>query len=653
MLPVLLGLLVVVLAPGGAVLAAAGVRGLPLVALAAPVSAAVLGGGAVLLGLVGIGWQWWAAAVLTAIGSAVAWALAQWHGPPAALREGGRPDGRRPLVVGAVVAAVVGAVPLAAGMRRPDRVPQTWDTVFHLNALRYVEDTGRASSLGLAGLNDQVSGTGFYPAGWHVLVGTVVDAAGVDPAVAANASTLLLGGVVLPLGTGLAARALVPSWRYSAAVGAVAGASFAALPTFMSSFGTLFPNSWATGSLPAVLAAAVLVLRRPDLLSWAVLLVALGGAVLIHPSALFGAGLMGAPFLLAGLLRRWHRLLGVRRGRRVVVEGAVLALVGVAAAVALATSSALDDVRTYPRAPIETMAQAVGEALLDAPLSGLRYGVPDASWILGVLLVAGIVRATTDPDRREWVAGFLLAVGAFAISAGAPADSPFRAYVTGFWYNDPVRLAGQLPVLAAPLVTLGLAAVVHWAAARLSGPDTPRRLRAVPPVVTAAAVPLLLLLVLLATGGGYAGKRADRMTFDYWPANDSGPRQLLTPGEERLLRDLDEQLPEDAVVLADPFNGGALAYALGDRDVVFPHVTGTWSEQGLELRDSEVDPTDADSCRLLEEFGVTHLYVDSSIYRQGSTAQVRFAALDEVPDTGVRLTARADGAALYEVTGCS
>ena len=54
-----------------------------------------------------------------------------------------------------------------------------------------------------------------------------------------------------------------------------------------------------------------------------------------------------------------------------------------------------------------------------------------------------------------------LAVTAFAISAGVSADSPLRDYVTGFWYNDPVRLAGQVPVVAAPMAAVGVWAVTR------------------------------------------------------------------------------------------------------------------------------------------------------------------------------------------------
>ena len=71
-IPVLLGALVVVFGCGGAVLVAAGVRGLALLALAPAVTAAVLGGGAVIAGFLGVPWQAWFGLLATALGVGIA-----------------------------------------------------------------------------------------------------------------------------------------------------------------------------------------------------------------------------------------------------------------------------------------------------------------------------------------------------------------------------------------------------------------------------------------------------------------------------------------------------------------------------------------------------------------------------------------------------
>ncbi|MGZ6866329.1 MAG: DUF6541 family protein [Blastococcus sp.] len=648
-LPVLLVVLAVVLVPGAALLAALGVRGLPLLALAAPATAAILGGGAILVGFADVPWQPWVGLLLTVLVAAIGWLLRRWWGAPEALR-GPTPDrAGRILVGGAVVAALVGALPLALGIRHVDRVPQTWDAVFHLNALRYIVDTGRASSLLLGGLNNHLTGAGFYPAGWHVTAATVMQVVGADPAVVANLMMLVLAGLIIPAGTALASRALMPDWRWAGGVGAVAGSLFTALPAMMVSWGTLWPNAWGTGALPALLGASLLALRRPSLTAWAAILIALGGAALLHPSSLFAFALLGAPLAVQALIRRW-RGLGAERRRRLVGEAVALGVLILVVPVVLGSSNLLASIKAYSWGQVETMSQAVGEALLDAPLSQRDYGVSGASWLLGGLLAVGVVRAAATRDQRAWVVSLAFAVGAYAISAGAPVDSFLRDYVTGYWYNDPVRLASLGPVVAAPLVAVGVRAIVGWARSVL--PVRSERSARVVRLFEVAAVPAVVVLVLVLTAGGYAQKREGRLAFWYWPAVGAPNRQLVTPAEEKLLRRIDELTPPNATVLADPYGGGELAYALGDRKVVFPHLSGAATPAELQILTLMPDLNDPRTCSVLNDLGVDYLYVDPELYVGNLATHARFAALDRPPSAGVELLASADKAALYKITKC-
>lgn len=651
-IPVILVVLVVALAPGAAALAALGVRGLPLLALAAPASVGLLGSAAIVLGFAGIGWAPWVVPVLVVVAVLAALGIRTWLGVPHALSQPLPPGGMRRFVGAAIAAAVLGAVPIARAFQRLDRPAQSYDAIFHLNAVRYIAETGRASSLLLGTMNSPVKSESFYPAGWHVVAGTVVDLIGADPAAVANAMTLVLAGLILPAGTALATQALIPSWRWSAAVGAVMGTVFAALPALMSSFGTLFPNAWATACLPAILGATILCLRYSGLTAWIALLLAGVGVLLLHPSSLFGFVLLGLPLLVRALVTRWRRLQSSGRGRRVVVDWVILASIALVGVVVVTRSSIFASVRGFPRSPVETMAQAVGEALLDAPLSAFAYGIQSASWLVAGLIVLGFAHAATDRELRPWAWSLALAVGAYAIAAGAPGGSFLRT-VTGFWYNDPPRLAGQVPVIAAPMAAIGVWVVARWlnrfveGSRVLSGGSTAAR------VVRIAGVPVLLILALVLTGGGYAHKREARIAFDYWPDPSVTARQLVTPAEESLLRDLPHLVPKGATVLADPWSGGAWAYALGDRKVLFPHVSGAFLPEAQELRAVMPNLTDPRTCPLLNDLKVRYLYVDADPFWAGSGGQLAFADLDVVPFSGVRLVRRADTAALYQITACS
>ena len=651
--PVLLTVLVVVLIPGGAVLAALGVRGVALLALAAPASAAVLGGGAIILGLVGVGWAAWEVLPLTAVGVLVAVGLRRRFGSPEALRHAPPAGAGWYFGGGLAVAALVGGVPVALGLHRLDRPPQTYDSVFHLNAVRYIEDTGHASSLLLGGLNIQTSGSTFYPAGWHVLAATVVDSIGADPAAVANAMTIVLAAIVLPAGTALATHALLPAWKWGSGVGAICGSVFASLPVLMSTYGTLWPNSWATGSMPAVLGAAALCLRRRRLTSWVAVLLALAGAALLHPSAFFGCGLLFLPMLVQLVARRWLRLRAGGNVRRVLAEAAVPAVLLVAGLVIVTRSAVFASVLKYQRVPVESLAHAFIEPVLDVPLIGFVYGLRHPAYLLAVLIGLGALTALRHPRLRPWVFSLGLAVTAFAISAGVSADSPLRDYVTGFWYNDPVRLAGQVPVVAAPMAAVGVWAVTRmftraadWVGPRL-GTDAARTV-----AVRSAGAAVLVILAVVLTGAGYASKRANRVDYEYWPAADEHSRQLVSPAEETLLRDLPQLLPRNAVILADPFSGGSLAYALGDRRVVFPHMAGSFAPAALDALALMPDLQNPQTCVDLDTLGARYLYVDQYVYFVGHAGQGAYSQLDQVPDAGVRLIRRGGSAALYEITAC-
>ncbi|MGZ6838932.1 MAG: DUF6541 family protein [Frankiaceae bacterium] len=611
----------------------------------------MLGGGAIVVGLFGVPWGPVFVLVLTVVGALVGVGIRRTLGPPDAFRPA-RPSGRWIAIGWTVAAALLGAVPIARGLRRLDRPPQTYDAVFHLNAIRYIEETGKASSLLLGGLNHPAAGRGFYPAGWHVLAATVAESIGADPAAVANAMTLVLGGVVLPAGTALAARALMPAWRWSAAVGAVMGTLFGSLPVLMASYGTLWPNAWATACLPAVLGATVLCLRVASPTAWVALALAGAGMILLHSSSVFAYGLLASPIIFQALIRRWRRLAANGGVRRVVIEVAVPSVVLALGAVVLEHSATFTAVRTYPRQPYESMAQAVGEGLLDAPLSTQAFGIASASWLLGGLVVLGVVHAASDSRQRAWVWSLVFAVGAFAVSAGAPADSFLRGYLTGFWYNDPPRLAGQVPTVAAPLAAVGIWVIARWLGRMFTGTFGLGELGAGPRFARLAGVPILVALALVVTGFGYAHKKTERMAFDYWPDAADHARQLVTPAEEKLLRDLPHLTPPDAVILADPFSGGSLAYALGDRHVVFPHMTGTYPLAATETQQLLPDLGNLQTCADLHTLGVRYLYIDRYHYFDGLAAQAPYVKLDIVPSSGVTLVRRAGTAALYEVTAC-
>lgn len=188
---VLLGLGVFVV-PGLLLVLAAGLRGWWLWAAAPAVGLGAIAALSVLFSFAGIGFSRVAVGLAVALVAVVVYAVRRvcgWSRATETLHLG------LPwfTAVGLVVAAVLAAVGAATGMVDPDAVPQAWDAVFHLNAVRYVLDTGDASPLHLGTLTMPLKDVAIYPSAWHAVTAlTVID----SPAVAANVVSILVAAVV-------------------------------------------------------------------------------------------------------------------------------------------------------------------------------------------------------------------------------------------------------------------------------------------------------------------------------------------------------------------------------------------------------------------------------------------------------------------------
>ena len=104
-----------------------------------------------------------------------------------------------------MVGLVAVSVPAMWGMGRPERLPHQPDTLFHLNTIQLMRDTGAASSLHAAELNS-AGGAGFHPAAFHDIPVAVATITGADVRVAANATALVAGAAIWTTGCILLAR---------------------------------------------------------------------------------------------------------------------------------------------------------------------------------------------------------------------------------------------------------------------------------------------------------------------------------------------------------------------------------------------------------------------------------------------------------------
>lgn len=602
---VLVGIAVLFL-PGALVLVPWKVSALRTVALAPPVSVAILSVSGLACAVTGV--RWGAAAVLVTflavLAISVASALGMRRvGDRAGTEEhfGGSPSSPwRPGVLGASAAGTAIAVafflhPFTTALQGPDLLAQRFDNAFHLNALAYVVRTGDASPFSLG----KLVGAGFYPPGWYQLNGLVELLTGLPGPAVIQATTLVMIFLVWPLGVSLLVETLLhPGWVVRV-VAPVLAMSFMAFPWIFMSWGLLYPNLLGFLMTPA-LVAAVVWLTRPTFTAWhricpalAMVAVVAFGTLSAHPNAFLTAAAILLPYLVLRTVRLARRDLAlVTRIQRAVMALAALAIPVVWVALAPTTVVA-------PWIAYETLPQAIGEAL-----TGSALGAP-AALVPAVLVLLGILMLLRSRERRWMGISAVLIGSVFVVSAGAD-NGLFRDIVSGPYYRDNYRAAAALATFLPLVAAAGAEGVVRLAAAaaqRISrrpdadGPaGVPRAHVMFTLVVGIVASSLLSWSVTSSKGFDFAMEQV-RIAFKFDETSS-----ILTPDERELMERIPSEVPVDETVVVDPWDGGGLVYAFGSRNVSEFYMFSSGEDEDVDvirhsLRDVADDPA---VCRALD-----------------------------------------------------
>ena len=666
--------MLILVLPGLFLTFAMNLRGLLRAALAVPLTVAGFAASAVIFGLVGVPWNPLTVAIAFLVVGAGLWAalipVRRKHPHPrlGQIRWGALREQMTSQSIALWCAFIVGAGLIAHRLKlileTPDAISQTYDAIFHYNALQYIHDTGNASSLTLGGLGVTAEAT-FYPAAWHNTAAMVATVTEFSPLVIANAMTFILCALVWTLGClYFATRLFGHHPAITVSTGLVA-ACFPAFPFLLSFYGNLFPNTMSIAFLPVLLGMLTEVLglshdarieaRTP---LWLAILLVVGATGLAHPSSV----LLALLILLIMLLTVWWRAVAGRRPWWIIVLGAVGLVVG---------GYLLQQIWFAGRAgqqasswkPHMTSPGALGEAL--GPVFPNAMHLP---WglVIVTLLGASVVLRT----RARWVVGaWALMVWMYVLVASSR-ETMFRYDWTGIWYNDSNRLLALLPLLAVPLAAAGCAAIVKWAAHKLlalvdrvapgkrSGSTADDAARTSPAHtlhhsrVAGALGGALAVLIGFITLQGAA--MTDVVNYGRTEYGMEGPTPLLTPDEQALIERLPDEVPEDAVVFGNPVTGTSLAYAMADVDVLIPHngliADGEASTIVHHLEDLQTNP---DVCPALEKHNVQYV-LDFGKEQVNPFAYFNAAGSDEIgPDNGfILIDEQGPNAKLYEIGGC-
>ncbi len=645
---------VIVFLPGYLVVRCWRVTGLVAVGVAAPVTISLVAVVAVFANMVGLRWHVWlviaAAAVLAVAGLILRPLLPapRKHHPRKPLRA------RWQLLVH-LGALLIPALLITRGLTKmigaPDHFSQTYDAVFHLNAIRYILETGSGSSVTLGGMYSNGAEPAPYPAAWHDLVSLVVQVAGVSIPEAINAVTLVIGALVWPVGAIFLTTRATGMRPVPVLFAGALSATFGAFPYLLTNFGVLYPFFMSIALLPAGLALVAMTTgvgvrgATPRWLAMLLFALVVPGIALTHPSTLLVLLLLSLPILVVALVRYRRRVKAIGRAAEVRYWAGVVLMIGYVA-VGIVLWMRVRPNATNVWRPIETIPQAIGKVI------AAGFSMQGPTWVVFLLTLVAIGLAM----RRQitwWLLGiYAIAAGLYVVVAAAP-DGRVRTFITGVWYNDPFRLAGQLPVVIVVVATVSATWLYTVALDRLATRRaTFERLRNTPTANPVAAATAFAVAVVLGVVGQYSSVNYEvKRGQPTYALNENSI--VVSTDELALMRRLDDEIPEGDAIIGNPWTGTALAYAFSGRRMLTPHVGGEIPEDIRYVMDhlDDIDD-DPEVCSIVRDL---HAYwVLDFDGRQVHNRNVQFDGLDSLfTNPGVdEVDHEGLHARLYRVTAC-
>ena len=257
--PLIVGALIILI-PGLIVALAMRQRGVEALGLAAPISVGIFGVSAIFASKVGVRFSFLIplafAVILAGLGYLICRLLGSrgWLDFPAPQKRRDQQENTAivrsgwftPQTLAAGLSVLVGFILLyisiARAIGRPEYISQTYDVNFHLNAIRYMADTGDASSLTIANMTSGGEAPTFYPAVWHGIATVIYQVTGISVPATANLMSVLVGAVIWPLSVMYLVRSTMRASIPALLSVGVVSASFTAFPMLLIHFGVLYPK---------------------------------------------------------------------------------------------------------------------------------------------------------------------------------------------------------------------------------------------------------------------------------------------------------------------------------------------------------------------------------------------------------------------------
>ena len=614
---------------------------------------------AIVLGKTGIPWSLISfvpvAAVLVAAAAGLMWLVGRrWP----ALASASWPGNDVPVawpVVGAVLGGFLVLHMTEDMVYGPEAFSQSLDNSFHMNAIRWIQEHGDASSLTLGAVSAADQQPTFYPAGWHDFVSLIYSTTGTSIATATIVTVLLTASFVWPCSL-VAFSLSIPKRRrlQALAIPAIIG-GFAAFPGLLLRWGVLFPNLLGYALLPtfvALMAHLVQALLRREfsvLLSLGLsALVGIAGLALVHPNAVVSAVVFALPMLLAGVVQvsRSHELaLRQKWVGSLLLVGVSIGCVGAWLVLRPGASAS----NTWE--PMLTE----GEALYQFLFLGLENANQlrdtfNPSYLAGFLALWG-AGYLLYKHRNLWLIASWALIGYLWIIAATVPRGDFRLLMVGPWYTDHFRLAALVVFPSVILAGIGLGGFVEglltWIVRRV-----PRTARL---NVATAGMGVAAVLVLVLAGLTSRVPSVQETTLAVSKEYRVTPSSVvLNQDEMNVINEIPKIVPKGDVIVNNPWDGSAYIYALADRHLTGYHfefdTSPKYSAIMHNLKDARTNP---EVCREVNKYKA-HWYVHlENQLNFGPDAQKNYDGLVAAIGTDVLTPVYSSGPmTLYRISAC-
>jgi hypothetical protein len=445
-------------------------------------------------GALGIPWNGWTALIALAVVCVLMAGLQVLLARYRDTETGTPPVGGWPaltVAAGVLVGALLIMWAAYRGLTHWQSIPSTWDAVWHANEVRFILDTGQASSTHMGELrNVETHQPLYYPSVFHALTAVFCQLTGAAPTTGYTVSSVAASVWLFPSSAAMLAwflvRPMISEWLTAgaAATSALMSASFTSVPYV--EFGVAaMPNLAAYGVAIPTFVLITSTLRHRDRIPTAVL--ALVGVLSVH--------LTGGFIVILFLLAWWVFDASRHPVRGRLGDLLILAAVAVPTALILApqfigVAHQADIIAGHAFPSFKSVKQGV----IDALLLHTRH-LNDFPIQYGLIVLSAIGMAILLYKRIWWPPVLWVVLTVATIYSGAPFHNLAGAAIeqfSQFFYNDPRRLSAVVTMLVTPWAGIAVFAIIL---AVVAGAKRLTRLPA--PAWTAATVVLLLATTVL------------------------------------------------------------------------------------------------------------------------------------------------------------